>query len=154
MCLPMAMTRPNDVLSQGEHAGLEWLTMHNGLGFRCGYVRLPAGHPWYGMNYDDIPADVHGGLTYAGYDEPCDKPGNDDAYWIGFDCAHSGDGQDPALMAPDAYVFPSYHGQTIRDQAYVERQCELLCKQADKIDVVEWRREDQRRKEVPMATTT
>lgn len=44
-----------------------------------GYVRLPDGHPWLGLHYDNIPADVHGGLTYA--------EGN----WIGFDTGHAFD---------------------------------------------------------------
>jgi hypothetical protein len=48
-----------------------------------GYVSLPAGHPWYGKDYGDIEADVHGGLTYAT---------EEDGRWvIGFDTTHVGD---------------------------------------------------------------
>lgn len=28
------------------------------------YVALPPGHPYHGVDYDDIPVDIHGGLTY------------------------------------------------------------------------------------------
>lgn len=48
-----------------------------------GYVKLPEGHPW--SNKDlfpddwDIPADVHGGITYH------------EGQWIGFDTNHYND---------------------------------------------------------------
>jgi hypothetical protein len=52
-----------------------------------GYVALPKGHPWYEMDYADIPCDVHGGLTFA---QPCNIFESD--YWmIGFDTAHCDD---------------------------------------------------------------
>jgi hypothetical protein len=35
-------------------------------GHLCGYIGLPKAHPWHGKDYDDIDAEVHGGLTYAG----------------------------------------------------------------------------------------
>lgn len=60
------------------HDGVE-CAIANGAGWVNGYVRVPEGHPWHGKDYDDIPADVHGGLTYSGGD------------WIGFDTAHLGD---------------------------------------------------------------
>lgn len=48
-----------------------------------GYVKLPEGHPWANRdlfeNDWDLPADVHGGITYR-HDE-----------WIGFDTAHGAD---------------------------------------------------------------
>lgn len=47
----------------------------------CGYVRLPEDHPWRGMDAEDIPVDVHGGVTY----------GPDGDGWIGFDTLHAGD---------------------------------------------------------------
>lgn len=44
--------------------GKEWL----------GYVRIPKGHPWYGVNYMDLP--IHS-MSYSGY-----LDGED--WWIGF----------------------------------------------------------------------
>lgn len=44
----------------------------------------------------DVVFDVHGGITYAGglkYIFPLGR-----LWWFGFDCAHSGDQPDPALM--------------------------------------------------------
>jgi hypothetical protein len=53
------------------------------LGFLCGYVSVPFGHPWNGQDADQIEADVHGGLTY-------EAPEGD--YWcVGFDCGHAND---------------------------------------------------------------
>jgi hypothetical protein len=62
----------------------------------CGYVAVPHGHPLHGADYDSADVSVHGGLTHAA---PCEgdichaaKPGeSDNAWWFGFDCAHSGD---------------------------------------------------------------
>lgn len=50
------------------------------VGF-MGYAKLPADHPWRQLNADDIPVDVHGGITY----------GPDSDGWIGFDTMHAGD---------------------------------------------------------------
>lgn len=32
---------------------------------RCGYVRIPKRHVAFDKNYDDLPIEVHGGLTYG-----------------------------------------------------------------------------------------
>lgn len=130
MCLSIKVRHPENVLSEGEHAGFQFATVHNGIGYRCGYVRVPKGHPWHGRDYDDLPANVHGGLTFAEPDVECDKPGEDDAWWIGFDCAHSGDAPDPALLtAADAFKGLN-HSESVRTQEYVEAQCRRLCEQA------------------------
>lgn len=67
----------------------------------CGYVGVPEGHPFYGL--DETAASVcalrvHGGLTYAA---PCTGDPTrgichvaSDAverWWLGFDCGHNGD---------------------------------------------------------------
>lgn len=67
----------------------------NPIGSLCGYVAVPPGHPWHGLGFDDVAADVHGGITYC---EPCHESGavchapqrgeSDDVWWVGFDCAH------------------------------------------------------------------
>lgn len=140
MCLSIAMERPDDVLASGFHKGFEWQVIHNRRGYRCGYVRIPNGHPWHGVDYDDIDADVHGGLTFAEDDKPCDKDGPDNAYWIGFDCAHAWDAPDPELpQRTDPNLFdPIFKlfgegigiGTAIRTTDYVRMECEKLCEQA------------------------
>ena len=62
--------------------------MHQiGYGEGNGYVAVFEGHPWYGIGYDDIPADVHGGLSYARAAELFGQP----AWMVGFDTGHLGD---------------------------------------------------------------
>lgn len=97
------------------------IIMHPSLGHRCGYVGVPKGHPWFGIDYDgctlgtECPnialresepdgyhscydhspnglVEVHGGLTYAASD--------DEGWWyFGFDFAHSGDAPSPEVVA-------------------------------------------------------
>lgn len=135
MCLSIAIQRPDDVLSKGEHLGFQWMTVHNGSGYRCGYVRLPAGHPWHGKAYDYPNVDVHGGITFAEADEPCNEPGPDVSWWIGFDCAHLGDAPDPELpnnalgAIGSSWMFAGSYGE-IRSQDYVEAECIKLVEQA------------------------
>lgn len=52
-------------------------------GWGNGYVNLPKWHKYYGVHYDNIPVDVHGGLTYS------EQEGD---YWVvGFDTCHAWD---------------------------------------------------------------
>lgn len=118
--------RAKNLIKQGSHAGYDWAVLHNDIGFRCGYVRIPEGHPWFGMDYDSIHAkndhvSVHGGLTFSETSE--------DGHWIGFDCAHSGDKQD--LNLPHTTEMKSFGlGGEIRTTEYVQWECESLCEQA------------------------
>lgn len=56
----------------------------------CAYIGIPLEHPLAGQDYDDLPIDCHGGLTFSG-------SGNDDVYrpegfwWYGWDYGHAGD---------------------------------------------------------------
>ena len=63
---------------------------YSGRGWGNGYVRIPDGHPYYEKTYDDIPVDVHGGLTFSDHIFEDGKYFSD-GYWIGFDTAHYGD---------------------------------------------------------------
>ena len=134
MCLSIEIKRPDDVLSKGKHLGFEWVTVSNGRGYRCGYVRVPKGHPWHGSDNEEVPAIMHGGCTFAEADVSCDKPGDDDAWWIGFDCAHAGDAPDSSLKVKssrrDTFLFNWPDDGIVRDQKYVESECRSICKQA------------------------
>ena len=71
------------------------------IGWGCGYVILDEEHPWFGMDYNDIPVTIHGGLTYGEYisqrtiKEWDTELREDDIgkYMIGFDTGHSGDNE-------------------------------------------------------------
>lgn len=101
-------------LASGIHLGFDWKVTHN-LGFRCGYVAIPEGHPWFGSDYTEIDAKVYGGLTYAVF--------KDGEFWIGFDCAHAEDAPDPNLGESS---FPGI----VRSTLFVVKECEKLCEQA------------------------
>ncbi len=109
-----------NILASGTHEGFEWKVLHNNMGSRCGYILIPPEHPWFGKHYDSIDVSVHGGLTYANF-------GDNNTYWIGFDCAHYGDAVDPTL--PGYEPLKGMIG-TIRTQPYVEAECIALCIQA------------------------
>lgn len=72
-----------------------WLPMME-TGWGNGYVVIPEGHKLNGIDYDELPFDAHGGLTFAtrvsdlkkenwtGLPEDC----NDNDWIIGFDTSH------------------------------------------------------------------
>ena len=76
--------------SVSEYRGFKYVIALMSLGHRCGYVGIPKDHELYGKHYNNILLDCHGGLTYSGDGYPLD----DDLWYIGFDCAHWGDGKD------------------------------------------------------------
>lgn len=90
---------PDKVQWIDEATDLDCLAVRNHHGSWCGYVGVPPGHPWHGQHYDELGADVHGGLTFADRcmeDMPEDQgvchvpaPGRPaDVWWLGFDCGH------------------------------------------------------------------
>jgi hypothetical protein len=111
-------------IETSSYSGFLYNIKHNGNGYRCGYIRIPPSHPWHNKDYNDIPADVHGGLTYTNVD----AEGN---YWIGFDCAHLYDLQDKSLPYKYPYTREEPMG-TIKTLEYVRQQCHNLCEQATK----------------------
>lgn len=77
---PITTRNPDCLLAKGTHAGFEYEVVNNGNGFRCGYIRLPPSHPWHGVSYDSIDAEVHGGLSFAAPDFLYGVDGTDDAW--------------------------------------------------------------------------
>jgi hypothetical protein len=123
--------------------GLDCLIHRGPSGALCGYVGVPPGHRFHGSDYSAVLFDtedgdssypeVHGGLTFS---DSCaettredgrgichiPEPGRPaDVWWLGFDCAHSGD------------LCPSYDRSweygTYRDLEYVKREVESLARQ-------------------------
>ena len=138
VCNPVTTAHPDHLLAKGLHLGLEWEVTKSFIGHRCGYVRLPKGHPWHGQGWEECPAAVHGGLTFAEPDTHCGKGGEDDAWWRGFDCGHYRDAVDPALL-PKGH--PWHTDDTLRDllsppwatiktTEYVVAECRRLAEQA------------------------
>ncbi len=122
MSLPIKET---SILSRGSHEGFEWFTARYALHYRAGYVRVSEGHPWYRKTESDVQPtpEIHGGLTFA---ERC---GN--GWWLGFDCGHDCDLEDPALLPPGVTPMePSTWFASVRSEQYVEAECRSLCEQA------------------------
>jgi len=71
------------VYACGDAGGMRWAICRSGFPWAVnGYVRLPKGHPLFGMEYGDMPPiPVHDGITYG-----CDHDG-----WIGFATARPTD---------------------------------------------------------------
>lgn len=130
MCLPVKVIRPDFVLKEGVAHGHNFAVVHNGNGYRCGYVKVEAGHPWHGKDYDSIRAEAHGGLTYARYGTPCDT-----GYWVGFDCSHGWDAIDPSLLDLEKQQDPVSEWNTkgtLWTTDMVVDECKSLCLQASK----------------------
>jgi hypothetical protein len=117
-----------------EHKGVPCIIHRSpSSGALCGYAAVPPGHPWHGKRYQDIDADVNGGLSYG---EACQgaichvpKPGEpDDVYWLGFDCAHGHD-ISPAHSQFGDHFMGGEHFSTYKDVAFVRRDCERLAEQ-------------------------
>ena len=67
--------------------GMRFIIM-KGPASLCAYIGLPIQHPLSGYDYDIIPLDCHGGLTYSGKGDGYRPEG---FWWYGWDYAHSGD---------------------------------------------------------------
>lgn len=118
---------------------VECMIRRGGGGALCGYVAVPTSHPWYGRNFEDITAQVHGGITFASETEDTDEatglcsvpqPGYSViVWWVGFDCGHGWD------VHPEwATLYLDFgmeaHWQTYRDFEYVKAEVENLATHA------------------------
>lgn len=133
MCNPITTLHPEVLLAKGIAYGYEWEVVSNRMGYRCGYVRVPPGHPWHGKDYDAVDPypEVHGGLTFAEPDTDCGKGGADNAWWVGFDCAHLGDAPDPDLPGSEVMLRHGIDlGGTVKSTEYVSEECRNLARQA------------------------
>lgn len=126
-----------------EATGLPCLIVRNRrTGILCGYVGVSRGHPLFEQHYDAAESiGVHGGLTFADRCQPGEEaesichvvePGEDDAvWWLGFDCAHSGDHQPcyDHFGSMLTGLLEGGHGSAYRDFPYVAAECASLARQ-------------------------
>ncbi len=111
---------PNEL--KWKYVGLKcWIRrMPNALHL-CGYVGVPKAHSLFKVEYDNIPADVHGGLTFSDQFNDGGK-----LWWIGFDCAHLNDMQPGYLRRKYGSCLAE---GTYRDMNYVKSETEKLALQ-------------------------
>lgn len=77
---------------KGVYKGYDFLIKHAFNTHYCAYVRIPEGHKFYGIPYDDIDIDCHGGLTFGSFTNYFSPLKNSKSgYWIGWDYAHCDD---------------------------------------------------------------
>lgn len=128
---------PDRIEWRDEDTGYPCLMLRNRFGAWCGYVGLPPGHPWHGESYDDLPVQVHGGLTFASGcdDDPSVDPAERvchvpeegepaDVWWLGFDCGHG----DDLMPGIDRRYWP-FRDVTYRDVSYVQNEVHDLAGQ-------------------------
>ena len=75
-----------------EYKGFPCVVIMQAGCFRTGYVGIPKTHEKYGIHYNNLDIDCHGGLTYS--NNTLIFQDDKDTWWIGFDTAHYGDGKD------------------------------------------------------------
>ena len=124
MSLQTLIDYPSHLLEKGVYKNFKYIVAHNGLGFRCGYVKLDWGHPWY--RSDDVDDCIcHGGITYSDDDTIA-------GWWIGFDCCHYTDMIDFDLPGEHKILKDIMGGQgrSIKTTEFVRQQCFLLIEQA------------------------
>lgn len=72
----------------------------------CGYVKLNPGSRFINSDYNDIPVECHGNLTFKGY-----LQGMPEGMWIGFDTNHYMD------------------NMNVKNQEFVETECKKIIEQ-------------------------
>lgn len=116
-----------------ERTGFPCIARRSRASFWCGYVGVGIEHPYYGLGYEDLEIDIHGGLSYA---EACEESpegvchfseDGEARWWFGFDCGHIFDAA-PSWNIPDLTELGVY-----RDLAYVQAECSRLAMQLEKL---------------------
>lgn len=110
--------------------GYRCVVIGQSMGHRCGYVGIPRGHKLYGVPYDEINVDVHGGLTFGETYNTYPVENKEGLYYIGFDCGHYGDNLDVSLMEE----------LTPKHQVELRKMC--LLGMNDDVNGYLWTRED------------
>ena len=130
---------------QGEPDHCEWVDKATGYisvinrpdhhGALCGYVVIPEGHPYYGKGYDDLPFDVHGGITYSSSLPECLCLTSARQGWVvGFDTGHFSDYM-PAIEALLDRPYCTVTDLIYRDFDYVKREVTNLASQIKEMEM-------------------
>lgn len=146
---------PDKVQWPDEATGLPCIAKrHPTSGHWCGYVGVPEGHSAFGKGFEDVTVkddegadaypDVHGGLTYA---DRCDNreneaegvchvpdPGEPEMWWLGFDCAHSGDVSPGNIRRyAEMGLGRLTHYESYKRLGYVKQECAKLASQLARV---------------------
>ena len=124
----------NIICSEGyiklwKHKGLYCLILRlPDLLILNGYVGVTKENKLYGVHYDNVGFNVHGGLTFSDIWEWFQL---EDVWWFGFDTAHGGDLIPQRITDPIfAKIYSNSNMQRIyRDMEYVTKEVNSLAKQ-------------------------
>lgn len=125
---------PDKVQYVDEETGFPCLIVRNPFGSLCGYVGIKKEHPYFGKDYKQCDIWCHWGLAYSDFCQTVegesvgvchlvDNGENDEVWWLGFDCAHSGD-ISPSMNASLNFVDSRY-----RNINYVKEQNTSIAQQ-------------------------
>lgn len=108
-----------EILDKGCYKGYKYVIISYGT-HPCAYVKVPKGHKYYGVGYDDAKGiNVHGGLTYCQdvlhFDMPIViklfgkvlftiTPKQRKSWWFGWDYAHCGDYIESVIEMPKMFA--------------------------------------------------
>ena len=111
------------------------------IGHRCGYVRIARDNPLFNEflgnnNFLEVyELCVHGGITFV--ETSVWWENKEGSLWIGFDCTHYGDAQDPQIRT--YYAGERQKEGEIRTCEYVENECLSLIKQLKTLEPDRWK---------------
>ena len=119
---------PDKLVWVDKETGLDCLIVRNTMGALCGYVGVPKGHKRFRTHYDsNYDLDCHGGLTYS---DECQhdichlSDEGEHLWWLGFDCAHSGD-----YVPINAVLGMGFRAHSYKNMAYVTQEVQKLARQ-------------------------
>ena len=131
------MSKSSKVEKQFNYRGYNCVCLGLSMGHRCGYVKLETP-----KSYNDLDViDCHGGLTFSDYfkGEKTIESGIEEGFYIGFDCAHWGDGRDnglitelnePQMISALMMMNGIYDSDDIvRTLEFVEQECKMIVDQ-------------------------
>jgi hypothetical protein len=117
--------------------GYDCLIMRTAVGCLTGYIAIPADHPWYDLEPDEVPVRVHGGLEWkqVGNDH-WRRTSREDVVWFGFSCSHIGDYfpvdgmiyEKEAIPVDDSSPF--FTKRSYKTIEYVKSHIEVFCHDA------------------------
>lgn len=79
-----------EILDEGVSGGYHYVIVSYGS-HPCAYVKIPEGHPCYGLDYMKIFVTCHGGLTFSHMGLQVLGEERRPGFWIGWDYSHAGD---------------------------------------------------------------
>uniref|UniRef100_A0A6M3JJC4 Uncharacterized protein n=1 Tax=viral metagenome TaxID=1070528 RepID=A0A6M3JJC4_9ZZZZ len=108
-------TKVGTILHDKDEEGLRFIIMR-GPASLCAYIGLPLNHPLADQNYNDLPIQAHGGLTFGRVGEDEWPKGY---FWFGWDYAH---GRDYSFGDDNFLPFQGHHRRWLVDDVIRDSQ--------------------------------